>query len=266
MWDKKFDGGENMLPYPTATSRDEKMAVIYEIKERLLNTYEDKILAIGVYGSIGQGNDNPFSDIEMHVVTKDGSSIKSHEFIYHKFKIEINTNQRRELIELAKTVDDSWAIKAGMFINVLRIYDPYNVFEEIKTLPLQVSNEAIKETMREFMIWEPYETIAKIRNNYHTANFHYLPLGAKDLAWQTAKLIGLANKQYYSTRARTFEESLKMAAKPSGYKELVLQVMEGQLHDKQHVYELCEKLWVGLNKWYEELKIDYKTQLLPFGE
>lgn len=255
-----------MLSYPTATSRDEKMDIIYEIKERLLNAYEDNILAIGVYGSISQENDGPFSDIEMHVITTDGTSIESHEFIYDKFKIEISTKQRHELIELAKTVDDSWAIRAGMFINVLRIYDPHHLFEEIKTLPLQVSNEAIKETMREFMIWEPYETIAKIRNNYHTANFHYLPLGAKDLVWQTAKLIGLANKQYYSTRARTFEESLKMASKPSGYEELALQVMEGQLHDKQHVYELCEKLWVGLNKWYEDLKIDYKTQQLPFGE
>ncbi|MDQ0178001.1 kanamycin nucleotidyltransferase C-terminal domain-containing protein [Bacillus chungangensis] len=224
-----------MLPYPTA-SRDEKIEIINKIKERLLNVYRDNILAIGVYGSISQENDGPYSDIKMHVVTTDGTSIESYEFIYDKFKIEISTKQRRELIELAKTVDDSWAIKASMFINVLQIYDPHDLFKEIKTLPLQVSNEAIRETMRECMIWEPYETIAKIRNNYHSANFDYLPLGAKDFVWQTAKLIGLANKQYYSTRARTFEESLKMASKPSGYEELVLQVMEGQLHDKQHVY------------------------------
>ena len=46
------------------------------------------------------------------------------------------------------------------------------------------------------MIWEPYETMGKIRNNVQSGNLNYLPLGAKDLTWQTAKLIGLANRTF----------------------------------------------------------------------
>ncbi|MBT2570772.1 hypothetical protein J7I83_09185 [Planococcus sp. ISL-110] len=102
--------------------------------------------------------------------------------------------------------------------------------------------------MKEFMVWEPYETIVKIRNNYRAGNLNYLPTGANDLLWQTAKLIALANKKYYSTRARAFEESSEMKSVPSRYKELMHAIVEGQLHGKEKIYNLCEDLWPGLNK------------------
>lgn len=255
-----------MLPFPAATAKEEKIAMIQEIKKRLLQAHPNSIMSIGAYGSIALGKDGPFSDIELHVITQDGTSIKSHEFILDKYKIEISAKQKGEFFKQALEVDDSWAIKAGVFIHIMPVYDPYHVFEEVKQLPLQVSETALRETMREFMIWEPYETIAKIRNNYSINNFNYIPLGAKDLAWQTAKLIGLANKQYYSTRARTYEESLEMGLKPSGYKELVKCVMEGELSDKSDLYELCENLWAGLNQWFDELGIQYKVQELPSFE
>lgn len=252
-----------MLSFPFATSRKEKFDIINEIKERLLIAHPNNILAIGGYGSIGLKNDLPYSDIELHVITTDEVSINSHEFIYDKFKIEVSVKQKKEFFKQAIKVDDSWAVKAGVFINILPIYDPQNIFEEIRKLPLSVSDSAIRETMREFMIWEPYETIAKIRNNFMIRNYNYIPLGAKDLIWQTAKLIGLANRKYYSTRARTLEESIKIDSKPNGYVELAKCVMSGELSNIEYVYQLCESLWNGLNEWYEELGIVYRIQELP---
>ncbi|MGE6256709.1 kanamycin nucleotidyltransferase C-terminal domain-containing protein [Heyndrickxia sporothermodurans] len=103
-----------------------------------------------------------------------------------------------------------------------------------------------------------------MRNNYRSSNLDYLSLGATDLLWQTAKLIGLAKKQFYTTRAKTFEESLQMELKPNGYKELVQQVMAGTLADKKQLYQMCENLWTGLNEWFDELGIHYKVKELPF--
>ncbi|MBU9722737.1 MULTISPECIES: kanamycin nucleotidyltransferase C-terminal domain-containing protein [Bacillaceae] len=254
----------DILPFPAATSRDEKMEMIDEITDRLFKKYEGNILAIGVYGSVGAGSDGPYSDIEMHVITRDGFSIEGYEFIYDKFKIEISTEQKSTFFKKAMEVDESWAITAGVYINIHAIFDPGNIFEEVKGYPFKVSDEAMKEVMREFMIWEPYETIGKIRNSFKNENLNYIPLGAKDLAWQTAKLIGLANRQIYSTRARTFEESLAMSSKPQGYDELVKKVMEGKLDSKEQIYSLCENLWVGLNNWYKELGIEYRSEQLPF--
>ncbi|MGE8204528.1 kanamycin nucleotidyltransferase C-terminal domain-containing protein [Heyndrickxia sp. NPDC080065] len=253
-----------MLAYPVATTREEKYKMIEEIKDRLLAKYGEKILAIGVYGSIGQENEGPYSDIEMHVIVEDGLELNGYEFIYDKFKIEIGIEQKSELFKEAAEVDDSWAIKAGAFVHIIPFYDPTNLFLELKKQPFQASDSVFREIMREFMIWEPYETVGKIRNNYRNNNFDYITLGAKDLAWQTAKLIGLANKQFFTTRARTFEESLRMESRPKGYEELVHQMMAGTLTDKQHIYQLCENLWTGLNEWFEELGIDYKIKELPF--
>ncbi|MBO0996133.1 kanamycin nucleotidyltransferase C-terminal domain-containing protein [Bacillus sp. SD088] len=252
-----------MLAFPVATTRKEKLAIIEEIKERLLVAHPENIVAIGVYGSLGLESDMPYSDIELHVITTDDTIMESHEFIYDKFKIELSVKQKREFFKQATEVDDAWAIKAGVFINIMPIYDPQNIFDEIKKIPLQVPDSAIRETMREFMIWEPYETIAKLRNNFMIENFNYIPMGAKDLTWQTAKLIGLVNKKYYSTRARTFEESIRMESKPSGYVELANCVMRGELSNIEHIYQLCESLWAGLNEWYKKLGIVYRVQELP---
>lgn len=252
-----------MLAYPVATTREEKLEMIHTIKEHLLTEHGESILAIGAYGSIAMEMDGPFSDIELHVVTKDAQLIESFEFVYGKFKIEIGAIEKDCFFAKAKKVDDSWAIKAGAYTNILPVYDPADLFGQVKFLPLEISDASIKEVMKEFMIWEPYETIAKIRTNYHSGNLAYLTLGVHDLLWQTAKLSGLANKTQYSTRARTFEESLVMPSIPSGYAELLGIFMDGKLEDKEQVYRLCENLWTGLNGWYEEMGLDYRLTELP---
>ncbi|GAA0323833.1 aminoglycoside O-nucleotidyltransferase ANT(4')-Ia [Bacillus carboniphilus] len=252
-----------ILSFPNATTREEKLKIIEEIKNRLLMQHGEQIIAIGVYGSIGLGKEGPYSDIEMHVVTEDGYTFSGKEFIFPPFKIEIGVDQKSELLEEAQKVHDGWAIKAGVYHHVMRIYDPHDFFGELKKAASNIPVEDFHFVMREFMIWEPYETMGKIRNNVKSGNLNYLSLGAMDIAWQTAKLIGLANQKFYSTRARTYEESLQMKSRPKGYDDLITLVMKGDLLDKEKLYRLCELLWTGLNEWFLELGITYKENTLP---
>ncbi|AQU79327.1 MULTISPECIES: kanamycin nucleotidyltransferase C-terminal domain-containing protein [Planococcus] len=253
-----------MLTYPVSTTRSEKLEMIAVLKDRLLAAYGEQLLAIGVYGSIALETEGPYSDIEMHVVTKEYHSIEDLEFVYDKFKIEIGFHDKQAFFEKAKKIDDAWAIKAGAFIHVLPVYDPTNLFEQVKCLPFEGLSSSAHRVMKEFMVGEPYETMAKIRNSYHSGNHNYIPLGANDLVWETAKLIGLANHTYYSTRAKTYEESVRMKSVPTGYRELVQFVMNGQLTDTETVYQLCESLWTGLNRWMESLGLNYRLTKLPF--
>ncbi|TDL82720.1 kanamycin nucleotidyltransferase C-terminal domain-containing protein [Peribacillus frigoritolerans] len=253
-----------MLSFPAKTTRVQKMNMIEIIKKKLLATYEGKIMAIGAYGSVGWKTDRPYSDIEHHIVTENGFRLQNLEFVYKEFKIELSMNERNELLKKAGKVDESWPITAGVYMNILPIYDPNDFFEELKKIPFKSSDEVFKEVMREFMIWEPYETIAKLRNNAEVKNDGYIPLGAKDLTWQTAKLIGLANKKYFSTKVKTLEEAISMDSKPSGFRELAVMVMEGKLSNKAEVYQNCEDLWEGLNEWFCELDIEYQITDLPF--
>ncbi|MEK4439240.1 kanamycin nucleotidyltransferase C-terminal domain-containing protein [Paenibacillus sp. FSL K6-2862] len=112
------------------------------------------------------------------------------------------------------------------------------------------------------MIWEPYETMGKIRNAKVSNNLSYLPRAVFDFTWQIAKLIGLLNKQYYTSRSVTLEESIEQPIKPEGYVELASKVICGELADKDELYLFCENLWFGLNKLLEDLRIEYRSDIL----
>lgn len=62
-----------ILAYPVSTTRIEKIEMASVLKDRLLTAHGNQILAMSVYGSLATGNDGPYSDIEMHVITRAGS-------------------------------------------------------------------------------------------------------------------------------------------------------------------------------------------------
>ncbi|MGM1049288.1 MAG: kanamycin nucleotidyltransferase C-terminal domain-containing protein [Bacillota bacterium] len=251
-----------MLPFPAETSRKEKLDFINEIKNKLLEKYDEDIEAIGIYGSVAQEKEGPYSDIELHIISRDGANIPSRELICHPFKLEISTKQKSEWLDQASAVDDGWAIKMGSFIYITSLYDPNGIFNKAKEVALSVPEEVFREVIAEFMVWEPYETMGKIRNTRISNNLSYLPRAVFDFTWQIAKLIGLLNKQYYTSRSVTLEESIEKPIKPEGYVELAKKVISGELSDKEELYLLCENLWFGLNNLLEELGIEYRSDIL----
>lgn len=252
-----------MLAYPAQTSREDKLKFVHLVKEKYLQRYQEAIMAIGVYGSLGKGTEGPFSDIEMHVITDNNTDIVEHELIFEPYKLEISVHTVDQIFAKAKRVDDMWPIRSGSYIHILALYDPQGVFAKLSQIPMQVTQEQLYDVMKVFMIWEPYETMGKLRNARLQQDWDYITLGAMDIAWKTAKLIGLANKRYFTTRVKTFAESLEMVSQPQGYRELVSCVMAGDLTNREKVYQLCENLWTGLNEWFEELGIEYKSKELP---
>ncbi|CAC7780316.1 Kanamycin nucleotidyltransferase [Staphylococcus aureus] len=61
-------------------TREERMKIVHEIKERILDKYGDDVKAIGVYGSLGRQTDGPYSDIEMMCVMSTEEAEFSHEW------------------------------------------------------------------------------------------------------------------------------------------------------------------------------------------
>ncbi len=77
---------------PVKISRSERFQTCQEIAARLHEVYKEKVLAIGVYGSISRGTDGPYSDIEMFCVLKEsGEKIEfSYEWSAGPWKAEVN--------------------------------------------------------------------------------------------------------------------------------------------------------------------------------
>ncbi|KGP90578.1 KNTase domain-containing protein [Pontibacillus chungwhensis BH030062] len=254
----------NLVNDPAQTTPEEKQTMIQTIVNKHVTKHRNDIVAIGVYGSVANGNAGPYSDIEMHIVTKDGVLLESHEFIYPPYKIEIGSIERSKIIEKAKRYECTWPIWAGSFINVLRVYDPEGFFETLKIYPYSHNEEEKRGVMREFMIWEPYECMGKIRNAYAKGHLTYIPQGAHQLLRKASLLVGLQNNSFYSTQSKMFEEAMQLPSKPPGFNELALLVLSGELTDSEVVYKHCEDLWQGLNTWFDELGIQYKVTSLPF--
>ncbi|QSS98678.1 KNTase domain-containing protein [Pontibacillus sp. ALD_SL1] len=254
----------NQVNDPAQTTTEEKHTMIQTVVDKQLNMYGRDIVAIGVYGSVGIGNAGPYSDIEMHIVTKDGVQLESYEFIYPPYKLEIGSIERSKILAKAKRYECTWPIWAGSFINVHPVYDPEGFFETLKAYPYSHTEEEKMGVMREFMIWEPYECMGKIRNAYTKGHLTYIPQGAHQLLRKASLLIGLQNNRFYSTQSKMFEEAMQLPSKPAGFNELALLVLSGDLTDSELVYKHCEELWKGLNNWFDELGIQYKIASLPF--
>lgn len=249
-----------MLPYPAATSREDKWNFIHQVKEEVLERDGGSILAIGVYGSLGRETDGPYSDMEIRILTPDGIDLPGQEEIIPPFKLEIGAVQRSVWLKRASSVDDSWAVKAGSYADVVALHDPGRLFEKARRIVTSAPESAFREVMREFMVWEPYETMGKIRNAAYAGDGAYARRAAYDLSWQAAKLIGLANRRYFTTRASSFEEASAMPSRPDGFLELAAMVMDGDLRDVQEVHARCERLWTGLNEWFQAMGIEYRSE------
>ncbi|WP_062355227.1 kanamycin nucleotidyltransferase C-terminal domain-containing protein [Bacillus kwashiorkori] len=252
-----------MLKYPVQTSLEDKLKIVEKIKDNYLNQYRAHIIAIGVYGSIGKNIAGPYSDIEIHIVIEEEAIVAEYEFIYENIKIEIDVNTKSQLLKEAQTIDEMWPIVAGSYAEVLKIYDPTDFFSELKTTVLTYDEAKFTNAIRQFMIDELYETMGKIRNNWYNGNLNYLPQGAMDFAWEIAVLIGLVNKKYYTTRATTLQESLKMKYIPEHYHELVTLILEGDLQNKEKLYKYCESVWTAVNQWLTKRGIQYFVNELP---
>ncbi|MGN7456353.1 kanamycin nucleotidyltransferase C-terminal domain-containing protein [Paenibacillus pasadenensis] len=248
-----------MLPYPAATTREQKLAYAHRVKDRLLAEHPGRILAIGLYGSVARGTDQPCSDLELHVVAPDGAEpLPGDEFVELPFKLELSCRTRAGYLARAARVDDGWPIWAGSFTHVMPLHDPKGLFALGAQAALDGSEEAFRGVMREFMVWEPYETMGKIRNLRASGENGHLPRAAMDLTWQAAKLIGLANRRPFTTRVRTLREAAALPSQPDGFAELAALSESGRLQHADELHAACERLWSGLNRWFEELGLEYR--------
>ncbi|WP_404293862.1 KNTase domain-containing protein [Cytobacillus kochii] len=251
-----------LLPQPT--SRIEKDRFIDIVKERLLKVYDEKIMAIGVYGSFALDEDGPYSDINFQVIVFDGQRIDDFQFIYPPFKVTIETLQKQQYITSAKEINSDWSLNVARFIHTMPIYDPIMFFSKMKSLPLQISSYEIKDVMKKCMIEELYVKMAKIRNLRLIQDETSLLLNAVEFCEQSAKLIGLANRYYFRSKTRMLEESLGIATKPHGYEQLVKLILQRDWDISENIYEACEHLWTGINQWFNELGINYRSHSFPF--
>lgn len=251
---------------PVKISRNERFQTCQEIAARLHEVYKEKILAIGVYGSVSRGTDGPFSDIEMFCVLDESSEDVefSYEWSAGPWKAEVNVCSADVLLKTAATVEGDWPLTHGPFFSPLSLFDPMSFFPALKKAAESPAKEDFTQVINEVLVGEMYEFIGKLRNASLNGPHTYLPYLAMKFAQYGAMLIGLHNQKFYSTGAMVLPESLELPHRPAGFDNVARLVMSGDLAEPSKIIFACENFWNGLEAWAVEHQYVIHSERIPF--
>lgn len=251
---------------PVRISRSERFLICQEIAARLHEVYKEKILAIGVYGSISRGTDGPFSDIEMFCVLDE--SVEEIDFSYEwsagAWKAEVNVCSANVLLRAAATVEDDWPLTHGPYFSPLHLYDPKGFFSKLKKAAESPTRDDFTQAINGILVGEMYEFMGKLRNVNLNGPHTYLPYLAVEFAQYGAMLIGLHNQKLYSTGAMVLPESLELPNRPAGFDQVARLVMSGDLTEPAKIVSACEDFWKGLTAWAVEHHYVIHSKRIPF--
>lgn len=251
---------------PVEISKSERFQTCQEIASRLQELYGEKVLAIGVYGSVSRGTDGPFSDIEMLCVLDESGEETdfSYEWSAGPWKAEVNVLSAGVILSTAATVEGEWPLTHSPFFSPLSLYDPKGFFAELKKVAESPTTQDFTNAINEVLVGEMYEFIGKLRNISVNGPNTYLPYLTMQFAKYGAMLIGLHNQKRYSTGAMVLPESLELPERPAGFDKVARLVMSGNLSDPSELLSACEDFWSGLTEWAVEHNYTIHTKRIPF--
>jgi kanamycin nucleotidyltransferase len=231
---------------PQAHTTAQRMAMVERLVAHIHHQYPQRVTAIGLYGSLGQGKDLPFSDIELFCVLNSGGDDFDYEWIYGTGKAEINFRSQDIFYQEATTVEDDWALTHGCYVYAKPLHGSDTFFTDLKQRVLSAPNAAFQRAISQIIAHEVYEAMGKVRNLQHGDTVYDFPRLALHMAESGALMLGLWHRHCYTSRARMFAESLTLASRPAGYDALCSEVMTGNLREPLFVIYLLENLWEGI--------------------
>jgi kanamycin nucleotidyltransferase len=246
---------------PKTMTRPRRLELAHEIAGQIHRHYGDRVLALGVYGSVARGTDGPYSDIEMHCVLRGTGFETAHEWSAGAWKAEVDVYSEEVILQSASEIDVDWPLTHGAYIQVLAVYDPTDFFSHLRDAALLQPDQTFQRVIRDVIVGELYERIGKIRNARALKNITSLPCFAIELAKFGACLIGLANRHLYTSASHFFEESLALPDRPEGYDALCRLVMAGDLGDPARIADASDAFWSGVERWAAERGLQIEEDL-----
>ena len=90
---------------PQPISSEQRRHTAQEIAQALQQHYQERLLALGIYGSLGRGSDGPYSDIEMHCIVQGEGIEQCFEWSTGPWKAEVDVYSSEVILGLAAEVE-----------------------------------------------------------------------------------------------------------------------------------------------------------------
>jgi kanamycin nucleotidyltransferase len=164
---------------PQPIERGQRFETALAIADRIHQHYGERVLAIGLYGSVARGADGPYSDIEMHCVLHGADFEVSHEWSAGPWKAEVDVYSQDVMLARARTLDLDWPLTHRSYVEVMPLYDPTGFFERLRVAVLDHPDQAFRQLIGMTIVGEVYEVVGKVRNARAAGNDTYLPAPVK---------------------------------------------------------------------------------------
>ena len=234
---------------PLELPHTQRMAIAHEIAERLKERFHQEMVAIGLYGSLAREDDGPYSDIEMFGVMRANQYERRYEWCTAAWKAEVDLFGKQTIREQAEHVDGRWPLTHSAFQTVLPLYDPEDFFAKIRTIAQGSPEPLFRVAIENLLVDDVFECSGKIRNAQVLEIPTAFPALVLKLGQAVAMVVGLANRQCYTTGTRVISEAVALPDLPDGFRELGQVILTGDLRDGLRLGTACERLWQGLNIW-----------------
>lgn len=237
---------------PAQIEHEERLKIAEGIGEQLQAHFGEKVIAIGICGSLGNGTDRPFSDVEMHCVLENVEPKTALRWSNGTWKAKVGLETVSSIMGKAAEVSWNWPLTHRAFTEVKPLFDPTNLFIHLRRTALTQPELKFRQAIRNLILGDSYELAAKIRNARAAGNPAMLPYYAVQQAQRGACLIGLHNRYLYPTPSKIFPDSLDLEARPAGYDDLCQIAMNGEMSNAESIYSACEAYWQGVVAWARE--------------
>jgi kanamycin nucleotidyltransferase len=234
---------------PQAFTQSQRRHRCEAIVTRLKKHYGEELLALGLYGSHGRGDDGPYSDIELHCLLHGEEIDTVFEWSEGAWKAEVDVYSADAFLAAAGELDEFWPITQSAFTQVVPLYDPEGLFPRARQAVFDHSAAEFDAQMREVLVGDLYEVIGKARNAIDQRRPSSLAGEAVDAARYAACLLGLAHRKLFTTGPAALPEALLLPERPAGFDEFARLVLSGDLRDARMVATHLDTLWQGMEVW-----------------
>ncbi|MDD4900955.1 MAG: kanamycin nucleotidyltransferase C-terminal domain-containing protein [Patescibacteria group bacterium] len=248
------------MQYPIRITNKERLIFSEKILEKLKVEYKDKLLAVGIYGSVTRGEDMDYSDIEMLAVIKGAMIDQSYEGMYKGLKWEVDVVSEDRAIEEIYNVNIDWPLYLGIYLDVKPVYDSAQIFSKFKREFVKLVKQDFKKYIRQVFINDIYEQFGKFFNIVENGSEEQIRFLSFHLFNKLIGFVGLINKAYYGSAANRAKDSMALTINFVSFRKLGEMLLKGEIKDVERINEVVKKLFEEILNFMKENRIKFDSE------
>lgn len=178
-----------------------RVAVAHAIVAEQRRQLDRHLLAAACYGSVAHGAAAAHSDLELVLLTDDGTAPWEHRFLRDGVLVECDCLPASRMLSATRCVTPKWGVEADQYRHHFVLWDPDDLFPKVWEAARSLPNEVFENVLRDGW-WVAWEILGKARNGLDAGDMPRAVFHAWEVAYHAALRIALYERVPYES-ART---------------------------------------------------------------